>query len=524
MHSKLKKKLSVLTACLVCALLLVGCAEKVELSTGKYEVEETTAIQAIVTAEDLAIMDGLTMLQTADFSGSSCIDEIFQWSQAHPNVKVTYTMTLPTGKTVDNRVTELDLSGVDAPTLTAFASELKYLPDVKSIFLGDASVLGSDTLDTLAAACPQAEISYHIALRGEELSPDTASFDFSGISSAELAEILPILPMFEKVEQIKLTGATLTWDDFALIKEACPEAVLDYSFELYGKPVTLADSELDFSYMQLPDNGEALRQALPYFTDCTFVNMDSCGISNEDMAALQAEFPDTKIVWRVFFGTKYSLRTDAEKCLASKPSIGGNLYGNDLDVLKYCTDLKYIDIGHNEELTSLDFAATLTKLEVLVAAMNNVTDISALANCPNLEYLELNSSDVIDISPLAGLKNLRHLNIANCLSITDISPLYSLTELERLWIGCLTPIPAEQVEEMQKAAPDCQINTEAYDPTTGGWRVTGYTELSLMLYAETGWLQEVLHPRYELLRQQFGYTDQDFSFYFNDPTYMGPAY
>ena len=72
---------------------------------------------------------------------------------------------------------------------------------------------------------------------------------------------------------------------------------------------------------------------------------------------------------------------------------------------------------------------------------------------------------------------------------------------------------------MQRRAPDCEINTEVFDPTTGHWRITGYTELSLLLYDETGWLQEVLHPRYELLREQFGYTDADYAFYWNDPLY-----
>ena len=60
-----------------------------------------------------------------------------------------------------------------------------------------------------------------------------------------------------------------------------------------------------------------------------------------------------------------------------------------------------------------------------------------------------------------------------------------------------------------------------YDPTTGRWRVVGYTELSLLLYDDTGWLQEVLHPRYELLREQFGYSDADFSFNYNDPLFPG---
>ena len=523
MHRRIKKSAFVLAGLLCCTLLLAGCAEKVKLSTGKYEVEETLHLQAIVTPEDLALLEGLSLLESADFSGSACVEEIFRWAETHPQVAVTYTLPLPTGKTVDNHVQALDLSGLDDNTLRSFTEKLPLLSAVKEITLGDASALSRETLDTLAAACPEVKLDYSVTMLGKSLAPDTDTLVLKGIDPAGLEEVLSLLPLMGEIAKIDLSGAALSWEEIGRLAEACPEAVLDYSFSLYGKTVNLKDEELDFSYMELPDKGAALRQALPYMKNCRFVNMDSCGISNEDMAALQADFPGTKIVWRVFFGRTYTLRTDAEKVLASKPSIGGTLYDKDLEVLKYCTDLKYVDIGHNLDLTSLAFASHLPKLEVLVIAMNVISDISPLANCPNLEYLELNSTQVSDLSPLAELKNLRHLNIGNCPNVSDISPLYGLTELERLWIGCVDPVPPEQVAEMQKRAPDCVINTEIFDPTGGGWRVTGYTELSLMLFEETGWLQEVLHPRYELLRKQFGYVEQDYSFYYNDPSYLGPA-
>lgn len=57
-----------------------------------------------------------------------------------------------------------------------------------------------------------------------------------------------------------------------------------------------------------------------------------------------------------------------------------------------------------------------------------------------------------DLSPLSGLKNLRHLNIAYIVDLEDISPLYSLTELERLWVGCNNRVPKEQIEQMRAAA------------------------------------------------------------------------
>ena len=117
------------------------------------------------------------------------------------------------------------------------------------------------------------------------------------------------------------------------------------------------------------------------------------------------------------------------------------------------------------------------------------------------------------------LKELRHLNICKLEGLHDISPLFNLPDLMRLWIGCITPIPAEQVARMQEIAPACEIDTQVVDPTTGNWRVTGYIRVSLPLYADVDFEQEVFAPRYYLLQEQFGYQDRDFAFARNDPLY-----
>lgn len=51
--------------------------------------------------------------------------------------------------------------------------------------------------------------------------------------------------------------------------------------------------------------------------------MDSCGVSDEEMAAIRDDFPDVNVVWRIWFGTGYSVRTDVEKILASQPQRAG---------------------------------------------------------------------------------------------------------------------------------------------------------------------------------------------------------
>ena len=224
------------------------------------------------------------------------------------------------------------------------------------------------------------------------------------------------------------------------------------------------------------------------------------------MAQIRDENPNVEVVWRIWFGENYSVRTDVERILASKPTVGGMLY--DASVLQYCTKVKYLDLGHNDELSDLSFVSTMPELEVLIIAMTNISDLSPLANCPKMEYLEIQETQISDLSPLAGLTDLAHLNICNQENITDASPLYGLTKLERLWIGCNTPIPEDQVEKLRSALPNCEINTTTYDPHGEAWRYSAYDPEIPKYY----WV-----PRHELLREQLGYNYQEYSFYWLDP-------
>ena len=485
---------------------------QVEFAAGLHKVDESSLTMTLADGET-ALLEQFTLLRSADFSGSRNIEEIHAWAQANPNVSVRFTVDLPTGQTVDNSVTSLDFSGIDSETLIACCEPLKYLPKVNSINLGvdsDGELLSPEALSALSAVCPDAQVSYSFMLYGQNMNFDSESIDLTGISSEEFAQVLPLLSSTPKLKQITLGSAVdgsckLSWDELSQLAAVCPEAKLDYTFQLYGQTLNFEAETLDFNHIEMKDGGAAVKQILPFMTNCTYLDMDSCGVSHEDMASIRDAFPNIKVVWRVWFGENYSVRTDATKILASKPSVGGMLY--DLDVLKYCTDMKYLDIGHNNELSDLSFAASMKDLEVLIIAMTNITDISPLANCPKLEYLELNSSPVKSLDALKDSKALRHLNIADCPNVSDISMLYGLTELERFWIGCETPVPADQISAMRAAAPNCTVNSTTADPHGEAWRFSKF-DPNIPLYY---WV-----PRHELLREQMGYNYQEYSFYWLD--------
>ena len=471
------------------------------------------SIRAVITADDIPALAHFRAVKELDLRGSACVEEIQAWAAAHPEVHVIYSVTLPNGQSVDSDAESADLSWLTDDQVDETAQQLAFLPNLRLLQLGtlDGVRLSLGRLGTLNEACPKADFDFSYAIGGEPVSSDSSSISLAGLKREDVPGAAVVLSTMKQLSFVDLGSADdenneLTWTDVALLMSSCPYARFAYSFTLYGQPLDLDAQELDFRGVEVDDDAAALFEILPCMKRVTRLDMDSTGVGDERMAQLRDSFPDIEVIWRIWFGDLYSVRTDAERVLASKPSVGGMIY--DPSPLQYCTKMKYLDLGHNDDMTDLSFAANMPELEVLIIAMTGVTDISPLASCPKLEYLEINSTQIADLSPLENSAALRHLNIGCCPNITDITPLLGLTELERLWIGCETPVPAAQAAAMREAAPGCKVNTTTSDPHGEAWRFTRYDPEEPKYY----WV-----PRHELLRNQLGYNYQEYSFYWLDP-------
>jgi len=86
------------------------------------------------------------------------------------------------------------------------------------------------------------------------------------------------------------------------------------------------------------------------------------------------------------------------------------------------SDLKYFP-----NLTSLNLNWGLSK--------SGGVDLSPVAGLTKLESLAFACTSIKGIEPLAGLTNLKDLQAWGTRTITDISPLANLTQLERVWIS-----------------------------------------------------------------------------------------
>ena len=493
----------------LCCLLLTGCTASVRLG-GHFLPVDSQSVTATLKSSDIKRLDKLTALKEADFSGSACWEEIYAWSQAHPEVDVLYTVEFPDGTVVESSAVNADLSALTSEQVAAAAECLPYLPQLRQVKLG-----GIDQADFIAfsEAAPQITFDYNFVFMGKNISTAETRLDLSGITKSDVSAFSTMLPCMASLQEVDLGGedsSGITLKEVAEMQALRPDVDFCFEFTLFGKSFTTLDIQMDLNHITMDDEGAAVKEVLPCMTKLTCLDMDSCGVSNEAMAEIRDTYPDIDVVWRINFGWTYSVRTDVIKILASKPSVGGPLSSSDVEVLKYCTKVKYLDLGHNGDggtgITDISFVSYMPDLEVFIIAMNGVSDISPLADCPKLEYLEIFSTPISDLSPLANSKALRHLRIEYMPNLTDISPLYGLTDLERLWLDWQTPVPAEQIAKMQECAPNCEIDT------------TGSNRWTIIDLNEVTWVY-TLHPRYKLLREQFGYDTLDYSFSWLDPKY-----
>ena len=299
----------------------------------------------------------------------------------------------------------------------------------------------------------------------------------------------------------------LSWEDIRKLQNACPETDFQYIFTLFGKTFHTLDQEMNFHHVTMEDEGAAVREVLPCMTKCRFLNMDFSGVSSESMAKIRDENPQMEVVWRIWFGTDCSVRTDVERILAS--NLNHKLSDANTQDLKYCTKVRFLDVGHNTLLHDFRFLEYMPDLEVAIICITGLEDLTPVSYCTKLEYLEINTlfwGQDLDFQPLASLTNLEHLCATRLGHVKNWEVLKNLTKLKRLWLGKYTYLPDGALEELQAALPDTVINTTYTGGSGEEWRYdsSGYTE------------------RYALLREQFEYSNYGrvCSSWYNDPEYF----
>ena len=330
-----------------------------------------------------------------------------------------------------------------------------------------------------------------VTVLGKEYPYDTTAIDLTDLKSEDVERAAEELKALAFLQQVDLPGEgqeMLTLDELCLIRDAVPEAMLNCAFDLFGQTVSSESTEIEYVKVSIGNEGaDTLRKAIPLLRSCQRLLLDNCGLDNEVLAELRDEFLETKIVWSIMI-SNHPHYTDIERIRTT--AVDNKI----ADLFKYFTDVKYIDMGHRKVMTNWEFLSYMPHLQVLIVSITDFSDkdLWYLTNCPELEFLEMFSCRVTDLTPLAQCTSLQYLNIGNLPGITDISPLYGLTNLKRLRI-CQDNVPQEQKDEITQLLPDCEMLFAGGHPGfSGNWR-----------YDDDGNPLE----RYALLYQQFDYQE-----------------
>lgn len=423
-------------------------------------------------------------------------EEIAAYQEAHPQKNVSYTVTI-TGDSQDLLLTNEDfIANCTHPEQAgSLLEQADYLQHLKIIRFPEAN-LTAQVYTALTTAFPHTEIQCDgISFLDSVYPLDTTEVDLSDLTHDQLAQAAEGLNALPMLRQVDLLGdrelSQVSLEDAAALHSACPTPSYRYALKLFGQTVSTEMERVEYFRANIKDEGlEQFRMLLPLMDQLSYLKLDWCGTTDEAMARLRDDFPEVKIVWRIFFH-EYNCLTDTLK-------IWANWTVNDMNnsALQYCTDVKYLDLGHTM-ITHCEWARNMPDLEVVIMGDCNLKSVEPLRNCKKITFLEIFSSKVTDLSPLADLKELKYLNISN-LKIDNISPLYELDNMIKI-NGLMNNIPADQVEEYHKRQPQCVATFLPYgDPTMYDWRydINGH-----------------ILPRYELLRQQFGYSAVDYSRY-----------
>ena len=322
------------------------------------------------------------------------------------------------------------------------------------------------------------ELLFEAPVGGAVLTHESTALTLRG-DVPDVETLVPLLRLAPALRVLDVRGCGLSAGDLATLQQALPQVELDFSLELCGQTVGPDTAVLNYNGMPI-DRLDPFYEVLPLLPNLASLELCGCGASNEDLAALRDAFPGANVVWSIT-ANRWTVRTDAtafatwrvtRRDEAGRIVEAYNVYNNTsegLDWLRYCRDLRALDLGHNL-LTDCTFLQGLPKLEYLILADNHVGDLAPLSSLTELRYLELFGNPVTDLTPLQTLTNLVDLNLCGC-RVSDLRPLYGLP-LERLWLtGYGMEDPEAEIRDFLEQNPDCLVHLATPPEYTGeGWR------------------------------------------------------
>jgi hypothetical protein len=127
--------------------------------------------------------------------------------------------------------------------------------------------------------------------------------------------------------------------------------------------------------------------------------------------------------------------------------------------LEKLTKLTNLLLSDNK-LTDVEGLEKLTKLTSLALNRNQLTDVKGLEKLTKLTGLALNDNQLTDVKGLEKLTQLKKLFLGYNY-LTDVKDLEKLNQLKNLYLRGNRNLTKAQIDELQKALPNCKIDHNA---------------------------------------------------------------
>ena len=407
--------------------------------------------------EKLSELSGLQQLNLRD-TGIS-IEEYEAVRAALPDCEILWSVPFQ-GSFLPDDTEEITLTSLTDADVAVLAAYLPGLSRVQAEGCTDY-----DQLMLLRAAFPQADVSYSVSVNGRSWPMDTAEMVLTDADAEELSAALPYLP---GLKAVTLEGQLPPAEALIALRQAYPGIRFYWQISLFGQTADVDTTELDLSGI-LMDSTRELEAAVAYLPSLERVYMHDCGIPNDDMEALNNRHENILFVWTVKIGYQYfSTDTTTFMPLQLRLPLGDWNSHN----LRYLTELIVLDLGH-QEITHIEFVATMSKLKYLIIGDTDVGDISPLTGLDQLIYLEIFDTPVTDYTPLLTLTAMEDMNLSY--TYGDYKIIAQMTWVDYIrWVqNYVLQITDEQKEYLRAQMPDTLLELGAHTSATAGqWRKT----------------------------------------------------
>jgi Leucine-rich repeat (LRR) protein len=197
---------------------------------------------------------------------------------------------------------------------------------------------------------------------------------------------------------------------------------------------------------------------------CTVHKLDAAAKkeieAQEDRDEITVEFDET--------AADADVKTIAQVPWVKSVSVRSNKTFSDLSAFSSLKSVTKLDFYGSDKVVSLAPIKGLTTLVELDLYMTKVADLKPIASMTALKKLELYATEVTDLSPIAKLTGLTYLGLY-MVKVADWAPVKGLVNLEELWISFADLKDLSVVAGMKKLKK-----------IDGGW-MSSLTDISALL-------------------------------------------